>query len=424
MMLDDGTIDAVCELLKPESFYRPSHGMIFSALVDLRATGRPIDLVFLRDALLHRKQLDTIGGKDYLLELVHGVPSAASAEYYARIVRDKASLRGLIGTATDILRNAYEGTDDANDALEQAEEKVFAIGSAILQDNAASSDNMMADVMAELERRAESGASGLPTGYPALNEVIGGFHAGEFIVVAARPSMGKTSLLLDFARKLALTGKPVAIFSLEMSLPELAMRSLSAHARFGLGQMRRGHIPIDAWDSLKAAAAELAPIPLYCDATGGLAPTSLRARARRLRARHKIEAVFVDYIQLMQVQTAKGINRQEQVSAISRAMKAMAIELDIPVICAAQLNRGPEDREGHRPRMSDLRESGSIEQDADVVMLLHNEGYYHKGEPGYVQTGQTDLIIAKNRNGPTDTVPLIFFPAWTTFEPAAVGGGY
>jgi len=419
MILHHPAIDLVVQIVRAEQFYRPAHQTIFQVLVEMSQARKPIDLVTLRDELERRKQLEAVGGIEYLVELVEGVPTAANAEYYARLVRDKALLRELIVVATDVVQEAYETHEDAGVVLDRAEEKVFGIAFKRIGDETATMETLLEKTFHVLENQSGELVTGLGTPYQKLNELTSGFQRGDMVVIAARPSMGKTSLLLNLAEYAAVEDrKAVAFFSLEMSKEQLALRLLASHARFDLRRMRRGMIDAEDWTHLQTAAGDLYHAPLLIDDTALLTILQLRAKARRLKAAHDIQAVFVDYLQLM-TYTGPASSRWEQMTEISRGIKALARELEVPVIVAAQLNRGPEDRPTHRPRMSDLRESGSIEQDADVVALLHNEDYYHRGEADYVPKDITELIVAKQRNGPTDNVYLRFLASFTRFEAAA-----
>ncbi len=419
MILDSPCIDVVVQVVRAEHFYRPAHQLIFQAVVDLREASGPIDLVTVRDELDRRKQLDNIGGVEYLVDLVEGVPSSANAEYYATIVRDKALLRNLIVAATDILREAHESADEPADIIDRAEHEVFQIASQQIGDQAVTLKNLLHETFETLEKNEGQLITGIASGYHRLDELTAGFQDGEMIILAARPSMGKTSCLLNIAEYMGVVDRiPVAFFSLEMSKEQVAQRLLSAHARFDMKRMRRGTISAEDWTELQTAAGSLEEAPIFIDDSAMLTSLQLRAKARRLKAQHDIKCVFVDYLQLM-TYTGRADSRQEQIADISRNIKALARELEIPVVCAAQLNRGPADRPSHRPRMSDLRESGSIEQDADVIMLLHNEDYYHKGEEGYAPSGVTELIVEKQRNGPVGIVPLVFRRDVTRFESAS-----
>ena len=426
MILDARTIDIVVQICQEDYFHRPAHQLIYQALVDMRQANKPIELVLLKEELQSRKQLEQIGGVDYLVEIVEGVPNAANAEYYARIVRDKALLRDLIVAGNEIIRQAYDAQEETPEVIEEAEQKVFKIATRQIGDSAVPLNSLLEQTFETLQESEGQVITGLGTGYPLLDELTRGLQAGEMIILAGRPSMGKTSMVLNMAEHMAVRdGQPVAIFSMEMSREQLAMRLLSSHARFNLRRMRRGMISPEKWTSLKMAADDLQQAPIYIDDSPLLTVLQLRSKARRLKSAHDIKCVFVDYLQLMTYR-GRADSRHEQITEMSRGIKALARELRIPVVCAAQLNRGPEDRTSHRPRMSDLRESGAIEQDADVVMLLHNEDYYHRGESqgDYTPKNLTELIIAKQRNGPTDTVAFTFIPECTRFEPAAPPGSY
>jgi len=419
MILDAPSIDVVVQIVKAEHFYRPSHQQVFQALVEMRNDRKPIDLVSLSEELRRRKQLDGVGGTDYLVALVEGVPDAGNAEYYARLTRDKALLRELIVAGNEIIHEAYETQDEAGDVIDWAENRVFQIASQQIGDQAQPLKSLLDQTFEVLERQEGQMLTGLATGFGQLDELTSGFQNGDMVVMAARPSMGKTSLVLNMAEYMAAVDKrPVAIFSMEMSKEQLAQRLLASHARFGLRRMRRGMIQAEDWTALQTAAGELEQSPILIDDSPLLTVLQLRAKARRLKATYDIQCIFLDYLQLM-TYSGRATSRYEQITEISRGIKALGRELGIPVVCAAQLNRGPAGRESHRPRMSDLRESGSIEQDADLVMLLHCEDYYHQGEAHYDSTGTTELIIAKQRNGPTGVVYLTFVKEYTRFEPAA-----
>ena len=424
MILDATCIDIVVQIDRLEHFYRPAHQLVFQAIVDLRQAVKPIDLVTVRDELEHRKQLSSVGGVEYVVALVDGTPSAANAEYYAKIVRDKAMLRQLIVAGTDMVRQAYESSDEAAAVVDEAEQTVFKIASDSIGEQAVDLKALLQKTFETLQETDGRLITGIASGYHQLDELTSGFQKGEMLVLAARPSMGKTSCVLNVAEHMAVVERqPVAVFSLEMSKEQLAQRLLASHARFDLRQMRRGMISAEDWTKLQLAAGDLEQAPMYIDDSPLLTVLQLRAKARRLKVQHDIQCVFIDYLQLMSYH-GRADSRQEQITEISRGIKALARELEIPVVCAAQLNRGPADRDSHRPRMSDLRESGSIEQDANVVMLLHCEDYYHRGEPDYMNNNVTELIIAKQRNGPTGTVKLTFLPNCTRFETLATPEGF
>ena len=421
MMLDPLAIDLVVQIVRDDHFYRPPHQALYKALVDMRHLATTeIDLVTVREELSRRGALEQIGGMEYIKLLVTGVPSSANAEYYAKIVRDKAQLRQLITACTDVIRDAYEGRDETPMVIDRAEQSIFDIAQQHLGEDAKTLKELLQKTFEDLEAHEGKLITGIASGYSRLDQLTSGFQKGEMIILAARPSMGKTSLLLNIAENVALMDQaPLAIFSLEMSRAQLAERFLASRARFNLRQMRTGTITPETWTLLQSAASELSSAPVYVDDSANLTIVQLMAKARRLKAAHDIQCVLVDYLQLMSY-SGRANSRQEQITEISRGIKALARDLNIPVIVAAQLNRGPADRPTHTPRMSDLRESGSIEQDADVVMLLHNEDYYHMGEEGYQLKGTTDLLIAKQRNGPTGTLPLTFLRDCTRFEQAAM----
>ena len=419
MILHSPAIDIVVQILTSNQFYRPAHQLIYDVLVNMKDQRQEIDLVTLREELARRNQLEQIGNVDYLVQLVEGTPSAANAEFYANIVRSKAMLRQLIVAGTDIVRDAYESSEDSSDVVEKAEQRVFEIASAGIGQQAVALKGLLQQTFEQLQEQDGQPITGLATGFQQLDEITSGFQNGEMAILAGRPSMGKTSLLLNLAEYMAvIDGRPIALFSLEMSKTQVAQRLLASHSHFDLRQMRRGMISSEDWTRLQLSAGDLEQAPIYIDDSAELTILQLRAKARRLKAAFDIQCVFVDYLQLMSY-AGRADSRQQQITEISRGIKALARELNIPVIAAAQLNRGPADRETHRPRMSDLRESGSIEQDADVIMLLHCEDYYHRGQPSYVPTEVTELIIAKQRNGPTGIVRMVFLPKCTKFEPAA-----
>ena len=422
MVLYSPAVDIVVQILKSENFYRPAHQIIFQALVDMRSNNKPVDLVTLREELARLKLLDNVGGMEYIVPLVEGLPDAGNAEYYALVVRDKALLRELILAGNEMIREAYDSNEEAAQVVEESERRVFEISQARIGQQAVALKGLLQQTFENLMKNEGQGITGLATGYHAFDEMTSGLQNGEMIILAARPSMGKTSILLNMAEYMAVTDShPIAIFSLEMSKEQVTQRFLASHARFDLRQMRRGISP-ESWKELQIAAGNLEQAPVFIDDSPVLTILQLRAKARRLKAAHNIKCIFLDYLQLMTWGGSGSTPRHEQITEISRGIKALARELEVPVICAAQLNRGPTDRETHRPRMSDLRESGSIEQDADVVTLLHCEDYYHLGEEGYNPTGTTELIVAKQRNGPTGIVKLVFRKEITRFESASPDG--
>jgi replicative DNA helicase len=420
MVLDKDCINEVVQILRGEFFYRQDHCLIYDALLSLSDRSEPVDLILLRDELKRRGQFEQVGGIEYLMSLPDSVPSPANAIHYAKIVRDKAMLRNLITVAGQINNLAYDGTGAVAEIMEEAEQKIFEVTQEKISGQAEVMRSIIHSVFESIDQRDGSVVTGVPTGFLELDDLTGGLQRGEMIVIAARPSMGKTALALNIAEHVGADnigedgkGLGVAVFSLEMASQQLAERMLCGRGHVDSHQLRRGTISDDDHVKLHHAAGELEQSPIFVDDSPGLTPLELRGKARRLKLQHDIQLVVVDYLQLMYVPGAES--RQMEVSTISRHIKALARELNIPVIVMSQLNRGPEGREDHRPRMSDLRESGAIEQDADVVMMLHREDYYHK-EPDYDPTNTAELIIAKQRNGPTGTVNLSWQGAYTRFE--------
>ncbi len=413
MVLDLECIGDVVLLLQAEHFYREDHRLIYEALVHLYDQKKAVDLVLLRDELHSRAQLEQVGGVDYLVRLAESVPSAANASYYAQIVRDKAMLRSLISVSNDISRIAYDEQGEVAEIVNEAEQKIFDVAQQKIAGHAQAIRDIMAQTFELIDQRTGSHVYGLSTGFSKLNELTGGLQKGEMIIVAARPSMGKTALGLNVAEHVAADNKtPVVVFSLEMGAQQLAERMLCGRAHIDNQKLRKSMLSEQEIEIMHATAGELCEAQLFVDDTPGLSPLELRAKARRLKMKHDIQLIVIDYLQLMHVPGSES--RQQEVTLISRHLKALARELSVPVVVMSQLNRAAEGREGHRPRMSDLRESGSIEQDADVVMLLHREDYYHS-EADYERTNTAEIIIAKQRNGPTGVVPLSWNAQWTRF---------
>ncbi|MDD5063559.1 MAG: replicative DNA helicase [Phycisphaerae bacterium] len=422
MIIDPVCISDVVEHLKTEAFYRIEHQMIFDALISLyeKNRGDAIDAVLLRDELEKRRQLEDVGGVEYLAKVMDSAPSSANAMYYAGIVKDKQLLRELIAAAGEILNDAYSGNGEPNEKLDEAERKIFSVTDKNISGSATGLKDLVARAYELIEKRKDNQVTGLATGYYALDEMTCGLQEGEMIIIAGRPSMGKTSLALNIAEHIGVIEKmPVAIFSLETGKQQLAERFLCSKSGIDAQRVRKGMLDTEHYEGLVKACGELSEAPIYIDDTSSLTPLELRAKARRLKSQRGIRCIMVDYLQLMHLGTNRVESRQQEITTISRYMKALARELSVPVVMLSQLNRSPEGREGHRPRMSDLRESGSIEQDADVVMLLHREDYYHRGEKDYEDDNKAELIIAKQRNGPTGNVELVFRERFTKFENAS-----
>ena len=429
MMLSRDAIGDVLPLIhRNEStrFYRPDHRRIFEVLVDMYDRGDPIDLVTVRNEFERVGILQQIGGIEYVAELAESVPSHLHAEHYARLIRDKAMLRDLIVAGGTIIEQAYSHQDDAREILDQAEQVLFQVTDQRITDHAAPIRDSLEEIFEQLSSRDGHYITGVPTGFTEMDDMLSGMQPGEMLIVAARPSMGKTAFGLTVAEHVAaVAGRPAAFFSMEMSRRSVAQRLLCSRARIDAHRMRRGMLNDAEMADLQEACGQLADVKLFVDDTPGMSVLELRAKARRLRARYGIEAVFVDYLQLMS-NPGRQESRQQEVSEISRGLKALARELNLPIIVLAQLNRNPEGRSDNRPRMSDLRESGSIEQDADVVMLIHREEYYKKENCPEELRGVSEIIIDKQRNGPTGVVRLFFNHRYTRFDNYApnVQGGY
>jgi replicative DNA helicase len=420
MLLDPQVVGDVIQVVRSaDDFYKPANGAIFGAMVKLYDEQSQLDLVQLHQLLVDRSILEEVGGQSYLVELAEAVPSASNATYYAKLVREKAMIRQLIAAAGDILYNAYHSPDDARAILDEAEQRIFHIAEQSWHVEVETLHDLIKQTMAMLEANAGQQMIGLPTGFAELNEMTGGLQRGELIIIAARPSMGKTALALNMAEHMAMSGRGVGIFSLEMSKQQLVQRLLCARSGLDSHRVRRSMLVDSEWRQLMRACDEFLDAPLFIDDTPGLTLLQLRAKARRMVGKYDAKAIFIDYLQLLGMD-GRIESRQIEVSTISRGLKAMARELNVPVVCLSQLNRSPEQREGHRPRMSDLRESGSIEQDADVVAMLHREDYYHQGEDGWAESNPdkvniAELIITKQRNGPTGSVRMTWLSQSTRF---------
>ena len=427
MIIDPNCISEVIEELAAEAFYRIEHQMIFDALIALYELvprdleqGSRIDAVLLRDELEKRKQLEAVGGVEYLAKIMDSVPSSANVMYYVGIVKDKQLLREMIAVASSILDDAYNEAGITGEKIDEAERKIFAVTDKKISSSAISLKDLVTRAYELIEKREGSFVTGLATGYHQLDELTCGLQNGEMIIIAGRPSMGKTSLALNIAEHLGVMEKvPVAIFSLETGRQQLAERFLCSMSQINSQSVRKGMLDTEHYQQLVETCGALSAAPIYIDDTSTLTPLELRAKSRRLKSRYDIRCIIVDYLQLMHLGTGRVESRQQEITTISRYIKGLARELNIPVLVLSQLNRSPEGREGHRPRMSDLRESGSIEQDADVVMLLHREDYYRKNEQDYVENNKAELIIAKQRNGPTGSVQLTFREQITRFENAS-----
>ncbi|HSZ58054.1 MAG TPA: replicative DNA helicase [Tepidisphaeraceae bacterium] len=412
MMLDKEMVGQVVQIVDREAFFQADHQVIFDVLVKLYEQNRSIDAVIVREELAKRQLLDEVGGTAYLAQILNSVPSAAHGAHYASIVREKALLRQLIAASNDILRDAYAPHEQADLVLDKAEKRIFEIAQKKVGGAMVAMEDVLHEVFEMIENR---GQRGLETGFFELDDMMNGLQNGEMVIVAARPSMGKTAMAMNIIEHVAADSRlPCAVFSLEMSKQQLAQRMLCSRGQIDAHKLRKGLLQSHEYAHLANVVGELAKAPIWVDDSPGLTPLELRAKARRLKLQHDVKCIMIDYMQLMDNPGVES--RQQQISEISRAIKAVARELNIPVIALSQLNRQSEGRDGHRPRMSDLRESGSIEQDADVIMLLHREDYYRMSEPDFQPDNIAEVIIAKQRNGPTGTVKLTFLNKTTRFE--------
>jgi replicative DNA helicase len=415
MLLSQDAIADVVETLRTEDFYRPAHQMIYDSILDLYGRGEPADAVTVANSLNNSGEISRVGGAPYLHTLISSVPTAANAGYYAKIVQERAVLRKLVQVGTRITQRGYAADGaDADVILDWAEAEVLSIAEKRTGEDYVPLSEIMPGALDEIEAIGSRGGQmiGVPTGFQDLDALTNGLHPGQMIIVAARPAMGKSTLALDFARSASIKhGLTSAFFSLEMGRNEITMRLLSAEARIALHAMRSGTMQDEDWTRLARRMSEVAEAPLFIDDSPNMSMMEIRAKCRRLKQRHDLRLVVVDYLQLM-TSGKRAESRQVEVSEFSRSLKLLAKELEVPVIALSQLNRGPEQRTDKRPMVSDLRESGSLEQDADMVLLLHREDAYEKESP---RAGEADLIVAKHRNGPTATVTVAFQGHYSRF---------
>jgi replicative DNA helicase len=418
MILDNEVISLVIPILNKLSFYKTAHQELYQVIVDVYDKGQPVDLVVLREELKKRSLLEKVGGVEYLMELEEVVPTIGNVEYYANIVREKAIKRNLIEVAATIQKQSFEESTDTEQLLDASERAIFDITQKKFNTASTKLNEILKETFSRIENLhdRQSRLTGLSSGYYDLDDKTCGLQPSELIIFAARPSMGKTSLVLNIVEHVGVVEKkPVVIFSLEMSAQQVAQNMLCSHARIDAHKLRMGFLDDKQWSDLSYGLGSLSEAPIFIDDTPGLTVLEVRAKARRLKAQYDIQLVAVDYLQLME--SSRGENRQQEISIISRGLKSLARELKIPVIAVSQLNRSAESREGHRPRMSDLRESGAIEQDADVIVLLHRDNYY---DPDKDNTAE--LNIAKQRNGPTGVIKLTFLSHFMRFESLASMG--
>jgi len=417
ILIENGAINKVMEILTVDDFYRDSHQRIFNALVDLSERDEPADLITLTNELRKSNQLDSIGGASYLASLIDSVPTAANIEYYAKIVKEKAILRKLIETSTDIITQSYEDRGDVEGFLDEAERAIFEISEKRVKPSFYSIRDIVKESFKTLERLFEKKelVTGVPSGFKELDRLTAGFHASDLIIVAGRPSMGKTALCLNLAQYAAIEKRiPVAIFSLEMSKEQLVIRMLCSEAQVEGTRLRTGFLTESDWPKLTLAAGNLSDAPIFIDDSAAISVLELRAKARRLKGDYGLGMLIIDYLQLMKGRT-RVESRQQEISEISRSLKALAKELNIPVIAVSQLSRKTEERQGMRPQLSDLRESGAIEQDADLILFLYRDEVYNRSEDN-PNKGKAEVIIGKQRNGPIGKIEMAFLDKFTTFK--------
>lgn len=417
ILIENDAINKVLEILTPEDFYRDSHRKIFHALISLSVRDEPADLITLTNELRKMDQLDAAGGASYIASLIDSVPTAANIEYYAKIVKEKSILRQLIQTSTEIITESYQDRSDVESFLDEAERAIFQISENRVRPSFYPIRDIVKQSFKTLERLYEKKelVTGVPSGFKELDQMTAGFQPSDLIIVAGRPSMGKTAFCLNVAQYAAIEKRtPVAVFSLEMSKEQLVIRMLCSEAHVEGSKLRTGFLSEGDWPRLTIAAGNLSEAPIFIDDTAALSVLELRAKARRLKADQGLGMVIVDYLQLMKGRT-RADNRQQEISEISRSLKAVAKELNIPVIAVSQLSRRTEERTGMRPQLSDLRESGAIEQDADLILFLYRDEVYNRSEDN-PNRGKAEVIIGKQRNGPTGKIELAFLSKFTTFK--------
>ncbi|BDG37839.1 replicative DNA helicase [Parageobacillus sp. VR-IP] len=415
VFLDPSALTLASEILIPEDFYRAAHQKIFHAMLRVADKGEPVDLVTVTAELADTQQLEEVGGVSYLSELADSVPTAANVEYYARIVEEKSVLRRLIRTASSIAQDGYTREDEVDVLLDEAERKIMEIS----QRKHSGTFKNIKDVLVqtydniEMLHNRKGEVTGIPTGFTELDRMTSGFQRSDFIIVAARPSVGKTAFALNIAQNVATkTNENVAIFSLEMSAQQLVMRMLCAEGNINAQNLRTGKLTPEDWGKLTMAMGSLSNAGIYIDDTPSIRVSDIRAKCRRLKQESGLGMIVIDYLQLIQGSGRNRENRQQEVSEISRSLKALARELEVPVIALSQLSRSVEQRQDKRPMMSDIRESGSIEQDADIVAFLYRDDYYNKDSEN---KNIIEIIIAKQRNGPVGTVQLAFIKEYNKF---------
>jgi replicative DNA helicase len=415
ILIDEEAVSIVIESLDKDSFYKDAHNKIFEAVLDLYNANKAVDLITLTEVLKRNGTLDGIGGASYLTSLVNSVPTAANISHYTSIVKEKSILRALMNSATRIVSLCYESEGNVDELVDTAERLVFEVGDSRPKSNYLPIKEVIKDSIETIDRLYQKKAhvTGIPTGFIEFDIKTAGLQASDLIVIAGRPSMGKSALAIGIAEYAGVVEKmPLAIFSLEMAKEQLVQRMLCAHARVDAHKVRTGYLATSDWPRLTAAAGKLSEAPIFIDDSPAISVMELRAKARRLKAHQDIQLIILDYLQLMRG-SGSAENRQQEISDISRSLKALARELHVPVVAISQLSRAVEARSDHRPQLSDLRESGAIEQDADVVVLILREEYYN---PNPENQGMAEIIIAKQRNGPVGSMKLAFIQEYTRFE--------
>jgi len=418
-LVNNNTLDDIVDILRPDDFYTTAHKEIFSAITELYTKEKPVDLVTLTNRLKEKGRLDKVGGATYLAEIIDTVPIAVNAQHYARIVYEKASLRRLIGKANDIIKCCFDDTGDIEKVMDFVERVIFDELAGRKQASYDCLRDLIGPSFDKLESREGRRFSGIPSGFSTLDNMTSGFQNSDLIIIAARPAMGKTALALNIARNVAVVEEiPVAIFSFEMSKESLCVRLLSMEARVDSSRLREGFLGRDDWDRLTGAAGTLSELPIFIDDSSDITILDIRAKARRMKMKENIGLIIVDYLQLMEARSSGGKKperRDLEIAEISRGLKALAKELNVPVIALSQLNRMLEQRSDKRPMLSDLRESGSLEQDADLVVFIYRDEMYDRNENN-PNRGVAEIIVAKHRNGPTGFARLTFLDAYTRFE--------
>jgi len=415
MFFDEIALAKAIEVLTPDFFYDQRHQNIFSAMTTLFSRNHPVDLITVSEELKKRKQLEDLGGISYLTQLTTIVPTAANIEHYARIVKDKALLRKLIQSGTQIVQNSLEAEGNAREMIDSAEKMIFDIGQSQIENKTVQIKDIIHESMETIDQlfQRKEHITGIATGFHEFDMKTAGLQPSDLVIVAGRPSMGKSAFATAICEHAGINlKKPVVIFSLEMSKEQLVQRMLCSHARVDAQKVRTGYLSHQDWPKLTSAAGKLSEAPIFIDDSPGQTVLEIRAKARRLKMKHDISLIVIDYLQLMQGSKSSE-NRQQEISEISRSLKALAREIRVPVIAVSQLSRAVESRTGNRPQLSDLRESGAIEQDADVVVFLFREEYY---QPSEENKNKAEAIIAKQRNGPTGVIPLVFLKEWTRFD--------